>query len=159
MPVAAGRPDATDLQTARTFGADSLKKLEKAMQNSEALSTLTPSLQAGCRLKAMGDKLSMLIGSFFIKGTSPYKLIQASKPSAPVCNEDCFVCGECIEVCPTHAIRISDDGSHIETDVNRCIRCCACVKECPNGARIYNTPFTAILHEKFSTPRQPELFL
>lgn len=46
------------------------------MQNSEALSTLTPSLQAGCRLKAMGDKLSMLIGSFFIKGTSPYKLIQ-----------------------------------------------------------------------------------
>lgn len=129
------------------------------MQNSEALSTLTPSLQAGCRLKAMGDKLSMLIGSFFIKGTSPYKLIQASRPSAPVCNEDCFVCGECIEVCPTHAIRISDDGSHIETDVNRCIRCCACVKECPNGARIYNTPFTAILHEKFSTPRQPELFL
>ena len=33
MPVAAGRPDATDLQIARTFGADSLKKLEKAMQN------------------------------------------------------------------------------------------------------------------------------
>lgn len=54
MPVAAGRPDATDLQIARTFGADSLKKLEKAMQNSEALSTLTPSLQAGCRLKSYG---------------------------------------------------------------------------------------------------------
>lgn len=30
MPVAAGRPNATDLQTARTFGADSLKKTGKS---------------------------------------------------------------------------------------------------------------------------------
>lgn len=159
MPIAAGRPDDKDLQIAQKFGKDSLEKLEKALANTEELKDIAPSLQAGCPLKAMSQKLSILISSFFIKGTSPYKVIQASKPSAPVCNELCFVCGECVDVCPTHAIRISDDGSHIETDVTRCIRCCACVKACPNNARIYDNPFTAILHEKFSARREPELFL
>ena len=135
-PVAAGRPDAADLQKAVTFGKESLEKLRQAEN--------TPSI---------------LAESFFIKGHSPYKVVQAGKPSCPVCNEHCFVCGECIDVCPTRAISVSDDGSRIETDINRCIRCCACVKVCPNQARIYDNPFAAILHEKCSTRREPELFL
>ena len=27
-----------------------------------------------------------------------------------------------------------------------------CKKECPNEARVFHTPFAAILHEKFNTP-------
>ena len=152
MPIAAGRPDASDLQIAFHFGQDSLKKLK------EKTTITSPELQAICKLKSLDDKLSILLSSFFIKGTSPYKIVQAGKPACPVCTEACFVCGECVEVCPTHAISISKDGSKIETDVNRCIKCCACVKECPNEARIFHTPFAAILHEKFNTRREPELF-
>ena len=152
MPIAAGRPDASDLQIAFQFGQDSLKKLK------EKTAVTSPELQAACKLKSLGGKLSILLSSFFIKGTSPYKIVQAGKPACPVCTEACFVCGECVEVCPTHAISISKDGSKIETDVNRCIKCCACVKECPNEARIFHTPFAAILHEKFNTRREPELF-
>ena len=152
MPIAAGRPDASDLQIAFHFGQDSLKKLK------EKTTITSPELQAACKLKSLGDKLSILLSSFSIKGTSPYKIVQAGKPACPVCTEACFVCGECVEVCPTHAISISKDGSKIETDVNRCIKCCACVKECPNEARIFHTPFAAILHEKFNTRREPELF-
>ena len=152
MPIAAGRPDASDLQIAFHFGQDSLKKLK------EKTTITSPELQAICKLKSLDDKLSILLSSFFIKGTSPYKIVQAGKPACPVCTEACFVCGECVEVCPTHAISISKDGSKIETDVNRCIKCCACVKECPNEARIFHTSFAAILHEKFNTRREPELF-
>ena len=152
MPIAAGRPDASDLQIAFQFGQDSLNKLI------EKTAVTSPELQAACKLKSLGGKLSILLSSFFIKGTSPYKIVQAGKPACPVCTEACFVCGECVEVCPTHAISISKDGSKIETDVNRCIKCCACVKECPNEARIFHTPFAAILHEKFNTRREPELF-
>lgn len=152
MPIAAGRPDASDLQIAFQFGQDSLKKLK------EKTTITSPELQAACKLKSLGDKLSILLSSFFIKGTSPYKIVQAGKPACPVCTEACFVCGECVEVCPTHAISISKDGSQIETDINRCIKCCACVKECPNEARVFHTPFAAILHEKFNTRREPELF-
>lgn len=152
MPIAAGRPDASDLQIAFQFGQDSLNKLI------EKTAVTSPELQAACKLKSLGGKLSILLSSFFIKGTSPYKIVQAGKPACPVCTEACFVCGECVEVCPTHAISISKDGSQIETDINRCIKCCACVKECPNEARVFHTLFAAILHEKFNTRREPELF-
>ena len=152
MPIAEGRPDASDLQIAFQFGQDSLKKLK------EKTTITSPELQTACKLKSLGGKLSILLSSFFIKGTSPYKIVQAGKPACPVCTETCFVCGECVEVCPTHAISISKDGSQIETDINRCIKCCACVKECPNEARVFHTPFAAILHEKFNTRREPELF-
>lgn len=152
MPIAAGRPDASDLQIAFQFGQDSLNKLI------EKTAVTSPELQAACKLKSLGGKLSILLSSFFIKGTSPYKIVQAGKPACPVCTEACFVCGECVEVCPTHAISISKDDSQIETDINRCIKCCACVKECPNEARVFHTPFAAILHEKFNTRREPELF-
>lgn len=130
-PIAAGRPDASDLQKAECFGQDSWKKL--------------------CEVSSLPE--------LFVKGNTPYKKLKAGQPACPVCTENCFVCGECVEVCPTHAIRVSEDGSRIETDVNRCIKCCACVKVCPNEARIFDNPFAAILHERFNVPREPELFL
>ena len=129
-PIAPGRPDDTDLGIARRFGHDSLLKLRKAH-------ALPP---------------------FPIKGHVPYKPLMENKPSVPVCTEKCFSCGECIGVCPTHAISLNGHGT-IETDINRCIHCCACVKLCPNDARIYETPFAAYLHEHFSQRREPELFL
>ena len=130
MPVAEGRPDANDLQIAEQFGKDCLKKLK----NSE-----TPA-------------------DFFIKGNVPYRYVAPSTPAAPLCTEECFACGECIEICPTHAIYLNQEGK-IETEIAKCIKCCACVKECPNGARIFDTPYTPMLHEKCAARREPELFL
>ena len=132
MPVAAGRPDADDLQKAEQFGRESLRFF---------LESTFP------------------LPSFYIKGNVPYKPLPAGNNATPVCNDLCYACGNCIEVCPTHAIHLSADGSQIETIAERCIRCCACVKECPTGARIFDSPFTAILHEKFSARREPETFL
>ena len=130
MPIAEGRPDVTDLQIAEQFGKDCLTKLEK----DETLS------------------------DFYLKGNIPYRFVGPSTPAAPVCTEECFACGECIEVCPTHAIALSDEGK-IETEITKCIKCCACVKECPNGARVFDTPYTPMLHQKCAARREPELFI
>ncbi len=130
MPIAAGRPDDEDLQTAEQFGRDCLSK---AMQWKQP-------------------------ENFFIKGNVPYRYVSPSTPTAPICTEGCFACGECIDLCPTHAIAVNNEDK-IVTDISKCIKCCACVKGCPNGVRIFDTPYTAMLHEKCAARREPELFL
>ena len=132
MPVAAGRPDADDLQKAEQFGRESLRKLQES---------------------------TFPLPSFFIKGNVPYKPLPAGNNATPVCNDLCYACGNCIEVCPTHAIHLSADGSQIETIAERCIRCCACVKGCPQKARTFDTPFAALLHDCFQRPKENRIIL
>lgn len=130
MPIAEGRPDADDLETAIRFGKSCLAKLET---------------------EGWKSPLS-------VKGNRPYREVKPSVPSAPVCNENCFGCGECIQLCPTKAISRGTDGG-IETEALLCIKCCACVKGCPNAARVFDTPYTAMLHKLCSQRKEPELFI
>lgn len=132
MPIAAGRPDVDDLSKALQFGHDTLNKLDDVV----ALSNM-PVLE--------------------VKGNVPYKVKGASTPQAPVTDEElCTQCEYCIDVCPVEAISIVDD--RMFSDPVFCIKCCACVKECPEGARSFDTPYTAMLHKNFSARREPELF-
>lgn len=129
-PVAEGRPDSEDLKIAEDFGKASVRRWNDAIPK-----------------------------SFFIKGNTPYKPLKPSAPDAPVTLADlCTLCETCIGLCPPHAIFVNE-GGEIDTDKNLCIKCCACVKDCPTQARRYETPFTAYLHQNFSARREPELFL
>ena len=132
MPIAQGRPDTSDLSIATDFGKKCLGKLQQTSGN--------------------------LLSDFFVKGNNPWKVLTHGTPTCPESTENCHACGLCIDVCPTHAISLNNEGQ-IQTDVNRCIRCCACVKDCPTGARIYNTPYTAKLFTNFSERKEPELFI
>ena len=69
MPVAAGRPDADDLQKAEQFGRESLKKLQEN---------------------------TFPLPSFFIKEYS-LQTSSCSNNATPVCNDLCYACGNCIE--------------------------------------------------------------
>lgn len=133
MPIAEGRPDDSDICSATTFGKDALAKLTKAGSFTD-------------------------IYPFYIKGNVPYKEVGSPTPAAPVSLAYCSVCGECIELCPTKAIFINAEGK-IDTDKMKCIKCCACVKECPIEAREFNTPYTEMLHKNFSARRTPEMYL
>ena len=45
--------------------------------------------------------------------------------------EKCTGCGNCIDVCPTEAIRIEDGKAVITME---CVDCGACPRVCPEGA-------------------------
>lgn len=134
MPLASGRPDAEDLTAAERFGKAIAGKLE-TVSSPQEWSPLT------------------------VKGNFPYKVKGPSTPAAPLTKEElCTQCGHCMEICPTQAIA-ADEAGEIASDKLLCIKCCACVKECPEGARIFDTPYTAMLFNNFKARRVPDTFI
>ena len=142
-PVAAGRPDAQDLAEAEAFGAAVREKL--------AAGDLTPVDAAGLK-DVRTPMLPMLRFILFVLG---YRRRQRKNPVVylPAGNADlCTRCGRCAAICPTQAIARGDET---HTDPARCIRCCACVKGCPVGARSFHTPFAAALARNFTRRKPP----
>ena len=136
-PIAQGRPDTSDLDTAFAFGR---KINEKAV----ALSSL-PSPEA-----------------LTIPGNASYKDLHAPMRQSPITREElCTLCGTCAVVCPTQVITVYDAA--VTTDQSGCIACCACIKSCPTQARIYTVPrindVTQWLYDNCSERKEPELFL
>lgn len=142
-PVAAGRPDAQDLAEAAAFGAAVRKKLDAG--------DLTPVDAA--RLKDVRTPLLPMLR--FVRFVLGYRRRQKKNPVVylPAGDADrCTHCGRCAAVCPTQAIVRGDE---VHTDPARCIRCCACVKGCPVGARSFHTPFAAALARSFTRRKPP----
>ncbi|MCU0563079.1 MAG: 4Fe-4S binding protein [Desulfobacterales bacterium] len=46
----------------------------------------------------------------------------------------CASCGQCAEVCPVEALRVTDGGSPARLDPGVCLGCGVCVRHCPSGA-------------------------
>lgn len=91
-----------------------------------------------------------------IPGNFPYKVKGPKTPAAPMTIEEkCIRCGLCAGICPTAAI----SGELPVSNTDLCIKCCACVKECPVEARVFDTPYTAMLFEKCSARREPDTWL
>jgi len=136
VPIANGRPDSLDVQKAMDFGAK-IKDKVTALQSPDAQMDLE------------------------VPGRFPYEADGArSMAVAPVTREDtCTVCGTCASVCPTAAISIN--GS-VATAIKRCIRCCACIKNCPTDARVMEDSMwkniTNWLNENCSTRKEPQIF-
>jgi ferredoxin len=136
VPIANGRPDSLDVQTAMDFGSK-IKAKVTALQSPVARMDLE------------------------IPGRFPYQASGArSMAVSPVTKEDtCTVCGTCAGVCPTAAISIN--GS-VATNIELCIRCCACIKNCPTGARVIEDSMwkniADWLNENCSTRKEPQMF-
>ena len=142
-PVAAGRPDAQDLARAEAFGAAVRRKLDAG--------DLAPVDAA--RLKDVRTPLLPMLR--FIRFVLGYRRRQRKNPVVYLPAGDagrCTCCGRCAAICPTQAIARGDE---VHTDPARCIRCCACVKGCPVGARSFHTPFAAALARNFTRRKPP----
>lgn len=136
-PIAKGRPDVKDLKKAQEFG----EKIQ-AMMEEYGRSKDIPRLQ--------------------VPGKYPYKERgQRSEVISPITKEEqCIMCGQCAEVCPTAAITID---AVVMTKQETCIHCCACVKNCPTNARIMKHPqikkIAKWLSTNYSERREPEIYL
>jgi uncharacterized protein (DUF362 family)/Pyruvate/2-oxoacid:ferredoxin oxidoreductase delta subunit len=62
-------------------------------------------------------------------------IIEPMLTSKPVQNlKKCVQCLRCIEICPSRAIKISNDGVKLDIDYSKCIRCYCCHEFCPKDA-------------------------
>ncbi|NDV27803.1 4Fe-4S binding protein [Desulfovibrio sp. JC010] len=132
-PIAVSRPDEDDLVKAREFGKSLVAKFADG---------------------------SLATSSVEVPGNRPYKDRSPKASASPVSNGDCQLCGACERVCPTAAISV---GAMVETDPDKCIFCCACVKVCAFEARKLEVPrlleVSQWLADNFSARREPEIFI
>ena len=113
QPIAAGRPDAADLDRAKSFS----QKITDAMTQRQSPADI--------------EKL-------YVPGNVPYKEGVGPIPVTPKVDQSiCTSCGLCVSSCPNGAIAI--DGE-VSMDVERCTFCCACIKNCPENAVAITAP-------------------
>ncbi|MBC2723843.1 EFR1 family ferrodoxin [Desulfosporosinus sp.] len=111
-PTAEGRPDASDLNHAELFGHKINEKL-LSVSSVDHISTIN------------------------IPGNYPYGgITELWSVDFIEVSDTCTHCGICAEVCPLGAID-SENSNQIDTE--KCITCCACIKNCPQNARTMKT--------------------
>ncbi|MDT8420167.1 MAG: 4Fe-4S binding protein [Desulfuromonadales bacterium] len=133
QPIAAGRPDAKDLEKAKAFG----KAIAAKLRTGGPLDTPR------------------------IPGKLPYRERVPLGGVTPVTHKDlCTLCGTCARVCPTFIIEVDQE---VRTAAKDCVMCCACVKDCPEQARTMNHPRVQerreLLIQGCSHRKEPAIFL
>ncbi len=107
-------------------------------------------------MRSLAKGVSLLAS---VPGNTPYKAYP-DVHRAPVQHTPCAMCGLCVDQCPVDAISVN--GDEINTDEQLCILCQACVKGCPEGARIDSAPGAKETREKLGpyvkNRREPEMF-
>ncbi len=133
IEVAKNRPDKDDLKLAFHFGEQIINKLKTSKNNSKLV----------------------------VPGNIPHRELKVRPELSPdTIDNDCILCGDCVNVCPTGAVNLN---SKIETNKESCIWCCACVKVCEKNARVMKDSVIVDLQtwlvNNFSERLEPEVFL
>lgn len=145
-PIAEGRPDANDIETAMEFGRNiGLHHLDGTLA----------SIDTTLLHDQPSPEKSLLNFRNFVAGYQKQQAVAPVKFLPEVNTALCTQCGQCVDTCPTGAI--GDDC--LSVDSTKCIKCCACVKKCPANARTLQSPFAPILSQNFNIPKTPVLSL
>ena len=136
IPIAKDRPDMNDLNQAELFG----RKINEKLRSISLISQ---------------------ISDVHVPGTYPYggvtKLWDVDFIEV---SDQCAHCGVCAEVCPAGAV---DTQNSRIINFEKCITCCACIKNCPQKARTMKpgpVKDAAIrLNNLYKEQKKPEYFL
>lgn len=139
--LAGGRPDAQELEQMAGFCAE----IASAIKAAQMLPT-PPQLPGAADapyyrpLKADG---------------SPADFLRAKPKTEP---DRCSGCGLCASLCPMGSIR-AEDCTTVE---GVCIKCQACIRSCPSGAKYFDDPdylsHVEMLSEHYRTPKKTVYF-
>lgn len=148
-PVAAGRPDADDLEYAKLFGEKIRAKIAAA-EDMEKLYGVDVT-----RIQRPRQPFFPLLR--FLRRVVKLRKSGVPMPRTPqVDAERCTHCGYCVKHCPAGAII---KGDECNTVAEKCIKCCACVKGCPQKARTYDMPFAVLLSDCFKKQKEDRIIL
>ena len=129
--IAAGRPDAHDLEIAGNFGADVMKKLA-------------------------GKDLT----SVQVPGDPAYREKAGGGLPHPAAGEACVSCGTCAKSCPVGAIPLDNPAETDGSKCINCMRCISvCSANARSLPDAVLAAVEGMLQKAASEPKQPELFL
>ena len=79
------------------------------------------------------NPMDVINKNFKLPSTAGYILTGKRTPKrVPRSNNRCTACKECVEICPTNAIKIVSNKAIV--DYSKCIRCYCCHEVCPESA-------------------------
>lgn len=142
--LAAGRPDAEDCALMEGFGqavGRKVRRLEHAPETAVAVGGCDP------------------IRPYYKPRDRQGNFINILKVKPVTDRDKCNGCGLCAEKCPMGSIRVDN----VAEVAGICIKCCACVKGCPSGAK-YFTDEGYLYHqheleEMYARRAEVEMFL
>ena len=139
-----GRPDGSDLETAARYAGRIYEKLAGG--------------KAGEGFDVPGNPEALR--GFYHATDKNGSSVDIRKVKPQTDRSLCNNCGFCASICPMGSINPADCSQ--VTGI--CIKCCACVKRCPNGAKYFDNPeylgHKSLLEEKFASVRKnPELYI
>lgn len=143
--LAKDRPDLEDMNIVHSFSEIIYKKINDLSDRSITESTLIvkgKEYPYGCYYKPR-DRHGNHINILKVK---------------PVTNDDCNDCKLCADICPMNSI----DRDDINIINGICIKCCACVKNCPKNAKYFIDEgyiyHKEELEEMYTYRKEPEIF-
>ena len=140
--LGSGRPNADDMALAAQLGTQAARKL---------LSD-TP-------LQAVAVEGEDPIRPYYTprdRNGTPINILKVKPKTDP---DKCIQCGLCARICTMGSI----DPTDVSSVTGICIKCCACVKRCPKGAKYYDDAGYLYhqheLEEVYARPAESKIFL